>query len=83
MGKGEAGDLITVRAAADLLGVQFRTVYNLVARGELPAVITTPPGPKRRKSVRVRRQDVDEYLERARVKPGELAHLYLDPPDNG
>jgi excisionase family DNA binding protein len=79
----EVGDegTITVRAAADLLGVRFRTVYNLIERGELAAAITTSPGPKRRKSIRVRREEVDQYLERFRIQPGALSHL--NPPPTG
>ena len=69
---------MSMQAAADLLGVQFRTLSALIARGELPAEVTVPPGPKRRRSVRLRRQDVEEFIERSRVKPGELAHL--NPP---
>jgi hypothetical protein len=39
--------------------------------GELPAY-------KIGRLIRIRRADVDEYLERVKVRPGELAHLY--PP---
>ena len=53
----------------------------MIDRGELPAEVTLPPGPKRRRSVRLRRQAVYDYLERARVKPGELSHMI--PPPTG
>ena len=72
MTKSPGADWITPRQAADLLGVQFRTVYALIDRGQLRAEVTVPPPPKRRPSVRLRRQDVDDYIRRARIKPGEL-----------
>lgn len=69
-------DWITVPHAAKLLGLALHSVYDLIDRGELAAEVTMPPGPKRRRSVRLRRQDVQDYLERARVRPGEIRHLY-------
>lgn len=65
---------VTVPVAAKLLGLQLRTVYVLIDRGELQAKVTFPPGPKRRRSVRLRRQDVADFLRRARVKPRELRY---------
>ena len=69
-------DWIIAPRAAELLGVTLHTVYALIDRGELEAEVTVPPGPRRRRSVRLRRTWVDEYIERARVKPGELTHLF-------
>lgn len=74
---GEGDDWITVPAVAKLLGIRPHTVYALIDRGELGAEVTVPTDrPKRRRSIRIRRQGVDAYLERARVKPGELRHLH-------
>lgn len=68
---------ITAPQAAKLLGLQLNSVYHLINRGELAAeVVLADDLPKRRRSIRVRRQAVDDYLERARVKPGELRHLH-------
>lgn len=56
--------------AARLLGVQLHTVHRLIERGE-PAADILPLGKRgtsRRRSIRLRRQDVDDYIERA---PGE------------
>lgn len=52
--------------AAKVLGIPHQTMYRLVRSGEIPA---------ERRSGRwwVRRADLDAYLERTRVKPGELA----------
>ena len=68
-----AGDWLTAPQAARLLGVQ----HALIDRGELAAEVTRPGDrPKRRRRIRIRPQDVDDYLERARGKPGELRHLH-------
>ncbi len=40
------------------------------------------PSYKIRRVIRIRRVDVIEYLERVKVRPGELAHLY-PPGENG
>ena len=66
---------LTLPMAAKLLGLQLHTVYALIDRGELSAEVTFPPGPKRRRSVRLRHGDVADFLRRARLKPGELRHL--------
>lgn len=67
---------ITVPEAAGLLGVALHTAYDLIDRGDLTAEVTGPNWPKRQRSIRLRRQDVDAFIERARVKPGELRHLH-------
>lgn len=73
---------ITAPAAARLLGLQLHTVYRLIDDGKLHAEQGAKTVWKRngrvgeRRSVRLRRQDVDDYLERARVRPGQLRHLY-------
>jgi excisionase family DNA binding protein len=70
-------DWIIAPRAAELLGVTLHTVYALIERGELEAEVTVPTDrPKRRRSTRLRRAAVDDYIERARVKPGELRHLH-------
>ena len=58
-------------AAAKYLGVQLRTLYGLINRGELPAY-------KIRRVVRLQRREVEAYVDRCRVAPGSLRHLY--PP---
>jgi excisionase family DNA binding protein len=76
-----ADEWITVSEAARVLGLMPHTVYDLIDRGDLGAEVIVPTDrPKRRRSIRLRRREVDEFIERARVKPGELAHLYPDWP---
>lgn len=43
--------------------------------------LPSPRPKRRRRAIRIRRQDVDDYIERASVKPGELRHL--NPPVEG
>ncbi len=59
--------------AAEYLGVTLRTVYKFVDQGDIPAY-------KLGRVFRIRRSDLDDFLERCRVQPGELGHLY--PPDH-
>lgn len=67
---------MTVPAAAKLLGLEPHTVYRMTDRGELRVEFTLPPGPKRRRGLRVPVAAVDELVARARVRPGSLRHLY-------
>jgi excisionase family DNA binding protein len=57
---------LPVREAADRCGVTYRTIYRMVRSGELLA----------RKPYRLRRIDVDTFVERSRVRPGEFGHLH-------
>ena len=67
---------MTTPRAAELLGLQLRTVHRLIERGELAAHIIEPDGERRRRHIEVSRSAIDDYLAEARVKPGELRHLY-------
>lgn len=53
---------------ADELGLTLRTVYGLVNRGELIAH-------RFGRVIRIRREDLEDYLQRSKVKPGSLDHL--------
>ncbi len=64
---------ITTPIAARMLGVQVRTIEHLIDRGDLPAETHRI---RHRRKIRLRRSDVEAYIERARVKPGQLRHLY-------
>ncbi len=67
-------DWVGAPGAARYLGVTLRMVYKLIDQGSIPAY-------KIGRVFRVRRCDLDDFLERCRVQPGDLAHLY--PPDLG
>jgi excisionase family DNA binding protein len=64
-------DWLGVPGAARYLGVYLRTMYKLIDQGDIPAF-------KIGRVFRIRRSDLDDFLERSRVQPGTLAHLY-DP----
>jgi excisionase family DNA binding protein len=55
--------LIKKPEAADLLGVSVRTLEKMIARGAIPAYKVGP------KMVRLRREDIDDYLENHRAAP--------------
>ena len=65
-------------ALAKELGVTMRTAYSILDSGDIPAY-------KIRRVIRIKRADFEAYLERVKVRPGDLAHLYPpgedgDPP---
>ncbi len=72
MPKSTGEDWLGAPGAAEYLGVTLRTVYKFVDQGDIPAY-------KLGRVFRIRRSDLDDFLERCRVQPGELAHLY--PPE--
>ncbi len=57
---------------AKYLGVNTRTVYRLIDEGELPAH-------KIGRVIRLQESDVLEFIERSRITPGTLEHLYPEP----
>lgn len=63
---------LSTAEASDRLGVTLRTLYRLVDEGRLPAY-------KIGRVIRIKEDDVDAYLERARIQPGSLGHLYPEP----
>lgn len=58
--------------AARHLGITPRTLYRLIDEGEIPAY-------KLGRVLRLRLDDVTAFLESARVRPGDLVHLYPEP----
>ncbi|MCB1003448.1 MAG: helix-turn-helix domain-containing protein [Acidimicrobiales bacterium] len=55
--------------AARELGITPRTLYRLIDRGDVPAYALG-------RVYRLRRSDLDTYLESVRVVPGSLGHLH-------
>jgi excisionase family DNA binding protein len=60
---------------AEYLGVNTRTLYRMIDEGELPAY-------KLGRVIRLQETDVVAFVERARIKPGTLEHLYPVPQKN-
>jgi excisionase family DNA binding protein len=54
------------------LGVTLRTLYRFIDEGQLPAY-------KMGRVIRLQAHEVDAFIERARIAPGTLEHLYPDP----
>ncbi|MDP9419427.1 MAG: helix-turn-helix domain-containing protein [Actinomycetota bacterium] len=54
--------------AAAYLGVTLRTLYRLIDEGKIPAY-------KVGRVIRLRRAEVDAFVESQRIQPGELSHL--------
>ena len=61
----QSDDLLSMKQAADLLGLSQRQFYNLRASEGLEIVAVTEPVPTRQRATKVRRSDV-ERLKRKR-----------------
>jgi excisionase family DNA binding protein len=55
--------------AAERLGITQRTLYRLIDEGQVPAY-------RLGRVFRVKESDLEQFLERSRVSPGSLRHLY-------
>ena len=71
MPKSTGNEWLSAPEAAKALGLTLRTVYSIIDGGDLVAY-------KFRRVLRIKRADLDDYMERSRVNPGDLSHLY--PP---
>ena len=60
---------LSTQDAADYLAITTRTLYRLIDRGEIPAYQIG-------RVFRLRRAEVDAFIDRARIRPGTLAHLH-------
>jgi len=58
--------------ASQRLGITLRTLYRFVDEGQIAAY-------KFGRVIRLKEEDVDAFVEQARIQPGELAHLYPEP----
>lgn len=60
--------------AAELLGLRTRTLYRLIDEGQLAAY-------RFGRVIRLTQADVLAFVERCRIAPGSLDHLYVDAAD--
>jgi excisionase family DNA binding protein len=60
------------REACERLGVTLRTLYRFIDEGQLPAY-------KMGRVIRLQAADVEAFIERMRIPPGSLEHLYPEP----
>jgi excisionase family DNA binding protein len=65
----QAPRLLTVRDVAGRLQISEKSVRRRIGSSQLPAVQLGAPG----MPLRINERDLDAYLERARVRPNEVA----------
>lgn len=63
------------REAAERLGITTRTLYRLIDQGQLPAY-------KFGRVIRLQQADVEGFIERSLITPGDLGHLYVGTTDD-
>ncbi len=64
-------DWLSTADAAENLGITTRTLYRFINQGDLPAY-------RFGRVIRVKRADVDAFIEASRIEPGTLDHLSPD-----
>ena len=62
--------------AADRLGVSLRTLYKFIDEGQVAAY-------KFGRVIRLQEQEVDAFIQSARIEPGTLEHLYPESKAGG
>ncbi len=60
---------LSTKEAAGRLGLTTRTVYRLIDDGQIPAY-------KFGRVIRLQADEVDAFINAARIQPGDLEHLY-------
>ncbi len=63
---------LSTKEASEYLGVNLRTLYRFIDEGGLPAY-------KFGRVIRLLEDDLDRFIEHARIEPGSLEHLYPEP----
>lgn len=63
---------LSTKEASEYLGVNLRTLYRFIDEGELPAY-------KFGRVIRLTQDDIEHFIDRARIAPGSLEHLYPEP----
>jgi excisionase family DNA binding protein len=62
---------LSTAEAANRLGITARTLYRFIDEGLVPAY-------RFGRVIRLQRGEVDAFIERSRIQPGTLEHLYPD-----
>ncbi len=65
-------DWLSTQEAARLLGITPRTLYRFIDQGDIPAY-------RMGRVIRLRRREVESFIESSRIEPGSISHLYPDP----
>ena len=66
---GEEIRWLSTAAAAKRLGITNRTLYRFIDEGLLPAY-------RFGRVIRLQQKEVDTFIQRSRIEPGTLEHLY-------
>jgi len=62
---------LSTAAAARRLGITPRTLYRFIDEGDVQAY-------RFGRVIRLKQRDVDAYIEKCKIEPGTLEHLYPD-----
>jgi excisionase family DNA binding protein len=63
---------LSTQEAAHRLGITPRTLYRFIDEGQLPAY-------RFGRVIRLKLAEVDAFIDRSRIQPGTLEHLYPEP----
>lgn len=63
---------LSTAEAAKYLGITQRTLYRFIDQGEIAAF-------RFGRVIRLKQDDVDQFIEARRIQPGTLEHLYPEP----
>lgn len=66
------GEWLGTTEACEMLGITLRTLYRLIDEGKVPAY-------KMGRVIRLRRIEIDAFVESTRIAPGDLRNLYPEP----
>jgi excisionase family DNA binding protein len=69
--QGEEISWLSTAEAASRLGITPRTLYRFIDEGQLPAY-------RFGRVIRLKANEVDDFIEACRIEPGTLEHLYPD-----
>ena len=62
---------LSTAEAAKYLGITPRTLYRFIDQGEIAAF-------RFGRVIRLKQEDVDQFIEASQIQPGTLEHLYPD-----
>jgi excisionase family DNA binding protein len=65
---------VGTKEAAARLGITLRSLYRFIDEGDLVAY-------KFGRVIRLKEEDINQFIEACRIQPGQLEHLY--PPLKG
>ena len=67
---------MSTKETCEYLGITLRTLYRMIDEGQLPAY-------QMGRVFRLQHSDVESFIERSRIAPGSLSHLYPEPKGAG